>query len=522
MARHHGCSSPAAENVKSRTSEESKRQALSALPSDTSTVENVKTRDPRGPKRHALSGPPKLNRTTFRTSLQMDFLSQKQLVTQTGHDVRDWPLVFVKECVDNALDAAEEADITPAITISADPAGITVADNGPGLPESTLNSALDYTIRVSNREAYVAPDRGAQGNALKTLVPMPCVVDPDGRLIVEARGKRYTITCRVSAISSSPEINVDVAEVPTTGTLLRIEWTPKSDSDGDVLWPFQNLLPQRGEFSRRFRSMVDGFAVFNPHATFRLNWFGQETRLEATCPGWEKWKPNRPTSAHWYEEQHLSRLIGAYITHDREKETDRLVAKFIEEFDGMSGSKNRSKVLHEAEMHRVHLSELVVNGSLDKLKIQALLKALQQHTRPVKAKALGVIGEAHLRSRLEAMGVQPDSFQYALRLGPPKSKDPASEGPDKASLIPYVLESAFGYLGPSSPDRRRIFAGANWSAAINNPFRTFGQTGEGLEAVLNNLHAGADEPIVFVLHLAQPRIEYTDRGKSAIVIGGAA
>jgi hypothetical protein len=26
---------------------------------------------------------------------------------------------------------------------------------------------------------------------------------------------------------------------------------------------------------------------------------------------------------------------------------------------------------------------------------------------------------------------------------------------------------------------------------------------------------------VFVLHMAQPRIRYTDRGKSALVIGGA-
>jgi hypothetical protein len=31
-----------------------------------------------------------------------------------------------------------------------------------------------------------------------------------------------------------------------------------------------------------------------------------------------------------------------------------------------------------------------------------------------------------------------------------------------------------------------------------------------------------DEPVVFVLHLAHPRVEYTDRGKSALVIGGGA
>jgi hypothetical protein len=64
--------------------------------------------------------PTVLNRTTFRTSREMDFFSKKELVTQTGHSVDEWPLVVVKEMIDNALDACEEADIPPAIEVSAD------------------------------------------------------------------------------------------------------------------------------------------------------------------------------------------------------------------------------------------------------------------------------------------------------------------------------------------------------------------------------------------------------------------
>jgi len=30
--------------------------------------------------------------------------------------------------------------------------------------------------------------------------------------------------------------------------------------------------------------------------------------------------------------------------------------------------------------------------------------------------------------------------------------------------------------------------------------------------------AGRTEPIVFAIHLAHPRVEYTDRGKSAIAV----
>ena len=46
--------------------------------------------------------------------------------------------VIVKELVDNALDACEEAGIAPEIDIRVDAAGITVADNGPGLPAETI------------------------------------------------------------------------------------------------------------------------------------------------------------------------------------------------------------------------------------------------------------------------------------------------------------------------------------------------------------------------------------------------
>ena len=47
------------------------------------------------------------------------------------------------------------------------------------------------TVRVSSREAYIAPDRGAQGNALKTLIAMPFVLDGDqGRVVIDTGGKR--------------------------------------------------------------------------------------------------------------------------------------------------------------------------------------------------------------------------------------------------------------------------------------------------------------------------------------------
>jgi DNA topoisomerase VI subunit B len=471
---------------------------------------------------------PTLDRTTFRTSREMDFFSEKELTTQTGHSINEWPLVILKELIDNSLDACEETDTPPIIDVTADACGIIIRDNGPGLPEKTLKAAMDFTVRASNREAYVAPDRGQQGNALKTILPMPVVIDPEhGKLVITTHGKRHVITCGADPISQRAIVNDDVSPVGKCknsrsrrvdkssfigGTEVRIEWSPRNDSDGDVLWPFDDLavlwegwIPT---FSDQFQMIVEGFAVFNPHATITLDWFGKKTTWDATDSKWRKWKPHQPTSPHWYETPHMERLIGAYVTHDRENGSDRLVSDFIAEFDGLTGSQKRAKVLVETDLRRVNLSEFAINQRLDSGRIENLLAIMQRHTRPVKAQRLGIIGEDHLRARLLGMGVQKDSFRYSKKL----SKDG----------LPWVLESAFGWLGDESDDSRRIFAGANWSAAIKNPFRSFGATGEGLEAALNQQRAGRNEPIVFVLHLAHPRVEYTDRGKSAIVIGGAA
>ena len=440
----------------------------------------------------------------------MDFFSEKELVAQTGHDVGDWPLVFIKETFDNALDACEEADIPPTIDVIADARGITVRDNGPGLPEATLRSAMDFTTRTSNREAYVGPTRGAQGNALKTLLPMPRVIDEQhGKLIVQAHGKRHAITCGADPISQRASIHDDVIELPTVGTEVRIEWSPRTNCYNSVIWPFDGIVvPDCPKFLGRFREMIEGFALFNPHVTIRLDWFGEQTEMKASDPLWEKWRPHQPTSCHWYEQRHLERLIGAYITHEREAGIDRLASDFVAEFDGLTGSQKRTKVLDDADLKRVRLSEFVRGDRLDSERIANLLSAMQRHTRPVNPKRLGLIGEDHFRLRLLAMGVKPESFRYAKRL----SKDGE----------PWVLESAFGWLGEGSPDWRCIYVGANWSAAIKNPFRSFGTTGEGLEAILSEMKAGAREPIVNALHLAHPRIEYTDRGKSALIVGGAA
>ncbi len=118
-----------------------------------------------------------LQRTTFSTSRLLDFFSKKELEKETGHQASDWPVVILKELMDKALDACEGDNVAPVIAVTVDKFGIAVEDNGPGIPVKTIKGVIDPAKRVSTNEAYVSPTRGAQGNALKTLIGMPFALD---------------------------------------------------------------------------------------------------------------------------------------------------------------------------------------------------------------------------------------------------------------------------------------------------------------------------------------------------------
>ena len=57
-------------------------------------------------QRHIVS--PRLERVAFKTSRLLDFVGRRELTAQIGHPPEQWPLVILKELVDNALDACEE------------------------------------------------------------------------------------------------------------------------------------------------------------------------------------------------------------------------------------------------------------------------------------------------------------------------------------------------------------------------------------------------------------------------------
>ncbi len=236
---------------------------------------------------------PKLGRLTFHTSRLLDFASEKELVAQTGHRLDDWPLVIAKELLDNCLDACEEEAIAPEIRVGVDRDGITVADNGPGLPASTLDGVLDFSVRTSSRLGYIGPTRGAQGNALKTVLMMPFVLSGDerrGRVDIGCNGDLHQIAVTVDQIRQEPVLTREAHpdETCKKGTSVRIYWPSGR----------RPLLVEAGE---RILQVLSDFAWLNPHLSLCASVLGAVREFKATDPAWRKWLPRDPTSAHWYK-----------------------------------------------------------------------------------------------------------------------------------------------------------------------------------------------------------------------------
>jgi hypothetical protein len=222
-------------------------------------------------------------------------------------------------------------------------------------------------------------------------------------------------------------------------------------------------------------------------------------------PEWAKWRPSDPTSPHWYKPEHLARLISAYLSNDVDYRRERTVREFVAEFRGLSGTAKQKTVLAASGLARAPLSALTKGQDLDHATITALLTAMQAASKAVPPDRLGVIGREHTRTRFEGVGCDMETFRYSC-------KRETRQG------LPWVIETAFAMRATEQRAGRQFIVGVNWSPGIVNPFRTLGAIGASLDAVLEQQRAGRDEPVVFLLHVAGPRVEFADRGKSVIVV----
>jgi hypothetical protein len=451
----------------------------------------------------------KIERIAVRTSRLMEFCREKELVAQTGHEAYLWPLVTIKELIDNAIDACEEAGVAPVIKVTieepkdgrgyrhdAGPIKIVIEDNGPGIPSETIAGIIDYNIRVSSREAYISPTRGRQGNALKTILAMGFVLG-DGKTNetwIESRGVKHRVEFSVNQIKQEPIVHDrQTRSKVTTGTRVTV-W-----------WPFNvGSRVHPDEILKR----INQFIWVNPHLLLSFTFNGKErlASKKATNLAWTKYRAFEATSAHWYTPEQFERYASALIAND-EKIT---VREFCAQFRGMSSTERQRQVLAEVGASHMRLKRFF--GSETEVNHQRMKKLgdlLAKCTRPVRPELLGVIGEDHLRAMCIEFDGEPKSFKYF-----------ASFNYLAGGRVPYSVEIATCLFkdwvhGKNKNMNRMLVTGVNFSATLENPFNTF-RGMEGLDSMLTELRAGEYAPVIVFVHYCCPHIEYLDRGKSRI------
>lgn len=405
------------------------------------------------------------------------------------------PLVIVKELIDNGLDGAEENEIAPviAVSISRLTGEIIVTDNGPGITTETIDGIIDYSVRVSSREAYPSPSRGRQGNGMKTLIAMGYVIDGNlGETVIEARGIAHRIQFRTDAIRQEPRVNCHRG--PSTvknGTRVRVHLPVTACG----------LLDD----TDRFLPFVRTFTALNPHLAVSLDLNGERViETQPTNPNWQKWRPSDPIPTHWHTPETLHRYAGACINADRERGARvRSVRDFVAGFRGLSGTAKQKAVLDEIGLFRAPLDDLFTDNRVDQAAIASLLTAMQRNSNPVKPQALGTIRKEHFhRVLIEGNGGHPASFKYHRIIDT-----------DRAGL-PFVVEAAF-----AAGDAAQI-AGLNWSAGIVNPFRSL-SAWQSLDGILAQQHVYNSDRVALAIHLACPVIQFTDRRKSRAALNPA-
>jgi hypothetical protein len=171
------------------------------------------------------------------------------------------------------------------------------------------------------------------------------------------------------------------------------------------------------------------------------------------------------------------------------------VREFVQQFRGLSSTVKASVICAQLGVGE---REALADYYKREPSGVRLLTAMQALSASVKPAALGVIGKEHLEAMLDAYGCDASSVVY---------RKVEFEG--EYDNLPYVLEVAFGYRDNDDKNGMQLVEGFNFTPAIGgSPFE--------LAARLAGAQIEDEDPVTVFAHVACPRLDFVDRGKSRV------
>lgn len=404
-------------------------------------------------------------------------------------------LTTVKEAVDNALDACEEAQVLPEITVEVAKEGVdrlkvTVLDNGPGILKKEIANVFGRLLYGSRFHAN-RQSRGQQGIGISAAVLYAGLTTARPARItskVEEEEAAHVVELLLDTQKNLPRIVSDDLELWDRPHGTRVELVLKAKYVRGRQSPFEYLR---------------GTAIVNPHAQLVLvEPDGTRVTYERASNEVPVLPKETPPHPHGLE-------LGELAYHLKASQQATLEQALTKEFFGVS-ARAAKELLVAAAVARTEAPADVHGEELERL-----LAAL--HAAPLvppTAESLSPIGPLLIKRGLRNVlgDVRPDFF------APPVSRPPKVRGG-----CPFLVEVGLVYGGGLPPDQPiQLLRFANRvpllfqqgacgiTAAVEQvDWRRYGLEQRGG----SGLPAG---PCLLLVHVASTKVPFTSEAKEAL------
>jgi DNA topoisomerase-6 subunit B len=395
-------------------------------------------------------------------------------------------ITTIKEAVDNALDACEEAQVLPDIYISIKKTGtdifrIIVEDNGPGIVPAQVPFVFGKLL-YGSRFHQIRQTRGQQGIGISAAVLYAQLTTGLPSIVISRTGAKesaHRFEIQIKIETNEPDI---ISEKPfewdrVHGTRVQIE--------------FKSTMSAK----KKLLEYLKYTSIVNPHARFRVELddeaftFERVSQEVIACPVAIQPHP------HGIEFGQLKRMAAA---------SEQKLADFLVEGFSRVGKKTAQEMCDKSGLK----ATTKVSGlSADQLK--ALLAAMQEVSvpAPLTTQCLSPIGEELIRRGLDKE-FQMDFVTARTR--------PASV----FSGHSFVVEAAIGYGGKLPAEGNAIIlrfanrvplmyqqgACAITQCVANVNWKIYNLSQQGLPM----------GPVLILVHVASTNVPFTSESKDAI------
>ena len=395
-------------------------------------------------------------------------------------------ITTIKEAVDNALDACEEAQVLPDIFISIkkvsnDIFRIIVEDNGPGIVPAQVPFVFGKLL-YGSRFHQIRQTRGQQGIGISAAVLYAQLTSGVPTIVISRTGAKE------SAFKCEIQIKIETNE-PDIISQQPFEWDRIHGTRVQI--EFKSTMSAK----KKLLEYLKYTSIVNPHARFRVELddeaftFDRVSHEIIACPVAIQPHP------HGIEFGQLKRMAAA---------SDQKLLDFLVEGFSRVGKKSAQEMCDQAG-----LKSTVKAKGLTAHELKALLAAMQAVAvpAPLSTQCLSPIGEELIRRGLDKE-FQMDFVAARTR--------PASV----FSGHSFVVEAAIGYGGKLPPEGNAIIlrfanrvplmyqqgACAITSCISNINWKLYNISQQGLPT----------GPILILVHVASTNVPFTSESKDAI------